>query len=123
MKYLLNLDVPPEVTNSRLFLPGDSVLVQDEEFRIRASDDASNDAGFGWLWCYNPRTNIYKYKISMFDGRTVPAETEIPYVGVNNYTAYNMLQFQLLKEHSVELSFKALWNALKGLVNGLLAKF
>lgn len=51
-----------------------------------------NDAGFGWVWLKNLSTKHYDYKMSIFDRRTIPGNTEIPHVGYSNLDAYHIIK-------------------------------
>lgn len=69
-----------------------SVCVQTQTYFVHEKNHEGNDAGFGWVWLWNSSTKNYDYKMSIFDRRTIPGNTEVPHVGYSNLDAYHILK-------------------------------
>lgn len=117
MKYLVNnLNL---IAKGNYFLfpkHGDKFQVKGNVYFIHELNNEGNDAGFGWVWLYNPVTSFYDYKMSIFDRRIIPGTTEIPDVGLTNEDAYLAISKTYVEKFGFELSLKNIWNILK---NGL----
>ncbi len=69
-----------------------SVYPQTQTYFVHEKNHEGNDAGFGWVWLFNSKTRHYDYKMSIFDRRTIPGDTEIPHVGYSNLDAYHIIK-------------------------------
>lgn len=81
---------------------------------VHTVNNEGNEAGFGWVWLYNPKTKNYDYKMSILDKRTIPGNVEIPNIGFCNLDAYNLIQWKQTRENSFELSLKNIWRTICG---------
>lgn len=120
MKYFIDLNLLK--SNDCHYIPpkqGDKFKISGNVYYVHELNNEGNDAGFGWVWLYNPITRFYDYKMSVFDRRTIPGNTEIPHVGLSNSDAYFSVATSNIKQYGFELSFKRILDGLLFLLKNL----
>jgi hypothetical protein len=86
---------------------------KDYTHTVQEVNSEGNEAGFGWVWLYNVETKVYDYKMSIFDKRTIPGNTEVPHVGYSNVDAYHIIKCREVVRTGFRINLANIWRYIK----------